>query len=107
MSLTPNPIFLSPPHLKTPKIWCTFSIDWGAVSNVDFAVAIDYAKFLTTKDRETLCAEWERLQEENGELRVFQNGRIETVPIDFFDAYILGCLEKMPEGEFCEATQSV
>ena len=47
------------------------------------------------------CTTWEKLRQENAALRTIINGKITSVPIDFYDGVILEELKKQPE-EFKE-----
>jgi hypothetical protein len=80
-----------------------YPICWGNVSKDNFLLAIDYVKPLTEIERTALSAEWKRLQTENAPLRIWEEDRVVSVGEDYFDKFILKCLEKMPDGEFCEA----
>lgn len=51
---------------------------------------------LTETEQATLLTEWTRMQEENAPLRAMVNGKVRSVPADFYDETILSCV---PEEE--------
>ena len=47
---------------------------------------------LTDTEQAALLTEWTRLQEENTPLRAMVDGKLQSVPADFYDAAILSCV---------------
>lgn len=53
-------------------------------------------RLLTDTEQAALLTEWTRMQEENTPLRAIADGKVQSVPADFYDADILSCV---PEGD--------
>lgn len=51
---------------------------------------------LTETEQTVLLTEWKRMQEENTPLRAMVEGKVQSVPADYYDDIILSCV---PEGE--------
>lgn len=72
---------------------------WGEVSAEEFAGFLSYEKPLS---REEICRYamlWDALAEENGPLRTVINGRVVSVPEDFYDFLIWKWLKDVPVRE--------
>ncbi|WP_374722893.1 DUF1835 domain-containing protein [Peribacillus tepidiphilus] len=55
----------------------------------------DYGKFFTDHDREDLEKEWLSLSESQETLRIWRNGRIQSVPEDYYDEFIINKAKKL------------
>lgn len=53
-------------------------------------------RLLTETEQAILLTEWKRMQEENTPLRAMVDGKLQSVPADYYDDMILSCV---PEGE--------
>ena len=53
-------------------------------------------RLLTETEQAILLTEWKRMQEENTPLRAMVDGKLQSVPADYYDDIILSCV---PEGE--------
>ncbi|MFR3786808.1 MAG: DUF3658 domain-containing protein [Agathobaculum desmolans] len=53
-------------------------------------------RMLTETEQAILLTEWKRMQEENTPLRAMVDGKLQSVPADYYDDIILSCV---PEGE--------
>lgn len=53
-------------------------------------------RLLTDTEQAILLTEWKRMQEENTPLRAMVDGKLQSVPTDYYDDIILSCV---PEGE--------
>lgn len=74
-------------------------VRYGLVGEMEVGAAAYFYKRrrqLTETEQAALLTEWARLQEENTPLRAMVNGRVQSVPADFYDEMILSCV---PEGE--------
>lgn len=49
-------------------------------------------RLLTDTEQAALLTEWTRMQEENTPLRAIVDGKVQSVPVDFYDADILSCV---------------
>lgn len=49
-------------------------------------------RLLTETEQAQLLSDWRRLQEENTPLRAMVDGKLQSVPADFYDAAILSCV---------------
>ncbi len=66
----------------------------------EMGALLRYERPLPDADRHALAAHWRKLQQENAPLRAEINGRLTSVPADFYDATIVS---KAPAGEFMTA----
>jgi len=69
----------------------------GEIAGEDFTLFLGEEEALTPLKRALYAAMWEELADENAPLRACVNGRVVSVPADFYDFAIRACL---PEGEF-------
>lgn len=61
---------------------------------------LQYERPMADTERHTLAAHWRTLQRENAPLRAMVDGKLRSVPINFYDTAIWA---KVPEGEFVTA----
>ena len=54
-----------------------------------------YGKFLTDHEKEDLEIEWRSLSESKETLRIWRNGRIQSVPEDYYDEFIIKKAKKL------------
>ena len=76
---------------------------WGEVTPQAVHRFVALQQALTEEKMQELAAEWEKVQTENMPLRVVQDGKLQSVPIDYYDSIIEEELAKTPE-EFAEAS---
>lgn len=67
----------------------------------DFPDISPFCHEISPEEKEKLCQEWVSLQSENAELRICINGKIQSVPTDFFDEEIMSHMP--PSGDFSMA----
>lgn len=56
---------------------------------LQFIYEQDYGKFFTDHDREDLEKDWQDIAESHETLRIWRNGRIQGVPEDYYDEFII------------------
>ena len=87
------------PELET-KDGVTRRANLGERGPTEMGALLQYERSLPDADRHALAAHWRKLQKENAPLRAEQNGRLTSVPADFYDAMILS---KAPANEIMVA----
>ncbi len=87
------------PELET-KDGVTRRANLGERGPTEMGALLQYERPLPDADRHALAAHWRKLQQENAPLRAEQNGRLTSVPADFYDAMILS---KAPANEIMVA----
>ncbi len=75
---------------------------WSGLNSEDVLAAIDKIEVLSLEERVAYAAEWQRLQTENAELRILQNGKIVSVPVEYFDEQIVALMPKTKSGKFSQ-----
>ena len=70
---------------------------WCELDFPEVADCLNLQRELTVEERSQIADTWERLTAENAELRVNEDGRIVSVPVDYLDEEIYA---RSPEGEF-------
>ena len=75
---------------------------WGEVSPGEWYRFLTLEEPMSLVFRRSVTAQWRSLQKENTQLRAILNGRLVSVPADFYDSFIRRELAKVP-GEFHEA----
>ncbi len=78
------------------------SCGWGGVQPELFGSFLHLAQEVAPAFLRAATLEWRRLQEERMPLRVVVNGRVQSVPEDFYDSFLKRELDRMDE-EFSEA----
>jgi hypothetical protein len=73
---------------------------WGEVSAGKLYEFLPLEKKLSKSDKKIISAQWRTLIQENSPLRTNLNGRLISVPVDFYDPIII---ENIPENEFVMA----
>lgn len=74
-------------------------VRYGVVGEMEIGAASYFYKrrrMLTETEQAALLTEWTRMQEENTPLRAMVDGKVQSVPVDFYDETILSCV---PEAE--------
>lgn len=74
-------------------------VRYGVVGEMEVGAASYFYKrrrLLTETEQAALLTEWTRMQEENTPLRAMVDGKVQSVPVDFYDETILSCV---PEEE--------
>ncbi len=74
-----------------------YEASWGLATPNYARELSEQAKTLTFEERTEIALEWQKLTDDNKELRVNIDGILTSVDNDFFDKEILSC---SPEGEF-------
>lgn len=77
-------------------------ISWGEMVPERFGAHVSRQREAGLVLRSTLAQEWETLRQENGPLRAVVNGRLRTVPADFYDFALRRVLAEQP-AEFHQA----
>lgn len=72
-------------------------LGWGAVEPEDIPAYLPLEVSLSPAQQGTIAGEWERLRQENGPLQAQVNGRLVSVPEDFYLPFIR---REVPEGPF-------
>ena len=70
-------------------------VQYGSVGEMEPGAAQYFYKHrrqLTETEQAQLLSDWKRLQEENTPLRAMVDGKLQSVPADFYDAAILSCV---------------
>ncbi|MBT2218101.1 DUF1835 domain-containing protein [Virgibacillus dakarensis] len=62
---------------------------------LQFIYEQDYGKFFTDHDREDLEKDWQDFAESHETLRIWRNGRIQSVPEDYYDEFIIKKAKKL------------
>lgn len=75
---------------------------WGEVGAERVHRFVTLQNPLTEDEMMELAAEWECIQSENTPLRIVQNGKLQSAPIDYYDSVLREELAKQPQ-EFAEA----
>lgn len=75
---------------------------WGEVGVEKLHRFLPLQQQLSNEDLHALAAEWKSAQKQNMPLRVVEQGKLQSVPADYYDAVIWQELDKQPE-EFPEA----
>lgn len=70
---------------------------WGDLEPMEFDRFRATERPLSDLERRRYICLWRELQSENGPLRAVINGRLCTVPLDFYDHFLLGELKNQPE----------
>ena len=70
---------------------------WGEVEPGRFGAYLSFQREAGPTLRSALAREWEQLRRENGPLRAVVNGRLCTVPADFYDSFLRRELAAQPE----------
>ena len=73
--------------------WCATSL--SAISEDEVAELENREHILTNRQKEDYCNEWEKVVNDNSELRYMLNGKVVSSSIDIFDDEIIDRLEKM------------
>lgn len=69
---------------------------WCDVDPIEVRQYLHLAHRATKEEIAANAAEWKRLCEENGVLRVNENGKIKSVQTDYFDTYLLSAVTDTP-----------
>lgn len=69
---------------------------WGEVEPMELGQFQRLERPLSAMERRYFASLWRELREENGTLRAVVNGRLCTVPADFYDHFLLRELERQP-----------
>ena len=77
-------------------------ISWGEMGPERFGSYVSRQREASPVLRSALAQEWETLRQENGPLRAVVNGRLRTVPADFYDFALRRVLAEQP-AEFRQA----
>ena len=77
-------------------------ISWGEMEPERFGAFLSRQREAGPVLRSALAQEWEALRRENGPLRAVVNGRLRTVPADFYDFALRRALAEQPQ-EFHQA----
>ncbi len=75
---------------------------WGELDREDWHRFVRYQQPVSKNIAKWYALEWRRLQDENALLRAVINGRVYSVPEEFYDPFILREIEAQ-KGEFLEA----
>ncbi len=70
---------------------------WGEVGPGEWGRYASLQQEVRPVLRSAWAAEWSRLREENAPLRAVVNGRLQSVPEEFYDCFILGSIAAQPE----------
>lgn len=65
---------------------------YGSVGEMELGAAwyfYKHRRLLTETEQAQLLSDWKRLQEENAPLRAMVDGKVQSVPVDFYDEAIL------------------
>lgn len=94
-------------RLKLPAVYqvgstMVSSCGWGAVDPERLHVFLPLTQTVTPEYLSYADFEWKQLQRKQMPLRVVLNGRVQSVPANFFDSFVERELDKMPD-EFSEA----
>lgn len=65
---------------------------WSQISCDNIVKAVSTARILPKEEIEVYAKEWEKLRRENAPLRAVIDGQLVSVPEEFFDPWILGCI---------------
>ena len=76
--------------------------DWGEMGPGEWGRFLDLAQPVSPETRRGCRLTWENLQRENAPLRACLNGRLTSVPADFYDCFLRREIARQPE-EFDEA----
>ncbi len=99
----PKVIMVDLPHwedrMDGSAVQCS---SWGEIEPLEWGRLAMRGEVLSPVRISALAARWRTLQEENSPLRAMVNGRLVSVPADFYDHIILRALGRQPE-EFPEA----
>ncbi|MCM1220026.1 MAG: DUF1835 domain-containing protein [Lachnospiraceae bacterium] len=74
----------------------TLHKNWGEIAAEEFAAFLPYAQALSKQEIRLYASFWDSLAEENSPLRAMVNGRLTSVPEDFYDFLILKELPAEP-----------
>ncbi|MCT4632465.1 MAG: DUF1835 domain-containing protein [Firmicutes bacterium] len=72
-------------------------IDWGEIRPGKFYEFLPYEKSLSQVEKKMYSSLWNELVDENAPLRAIVNGKLISVPEDFYDFIIIN---NIPEGDF-------
>ncbi len=72
-------------------------LGWGQVAPEEYCGYLPYTKKQDENFIKAISLMWKNIKAENGELRRVYNGRVMTVPEDYYDCFILKELEKLPD----------
>ena len=89
-----------PECLQTAENEIAEYASWGDVAPERLASLMPLEREVSTLERGVYARRWRELMEENAPLRAVVNGRLLSVPVDFYDHALLQCV---PEGEFAMA----
>lgn len=94
-------------RLKQPTVYQVGSTmvsncGWGGVDPEHLHVFLPLAQQVTPEYLSYADFEWKRLRREQMPLRVVLNGRVQSVPLDFYDSFLEREVDSMPD-EFSEA----
>lgn len=76
-----------------------FYKNWGEVAAEEFAAFLPYERKFSKKEVHMYAVLWSKLVEENSPLRAVVNGRVISVPEDFYDFLIFDGLSNKPVKE--------
>lgn len=68
--------------------------NWSTVRIEHCLDSVDQAVELTAQERNEYCRLWQRLTEENSNLRIIKDGKVISVPDDYFDSMIKAEMDK-------------
>ena len=88
---------------QSPRAGMAYFSAVGEVSPDLLAYFYQRRRLLTETEQAILLTEWKRMQEENTPLRAMVDGKLQSVPADYYDDIILSCV---PAGE-SRAAQTV
>lgn len=74
-----------------------FDKSWGEAESKDIKPSLSLEKTLTREEINQIVLKWDKLVEENSELRLNINGEIKSVPIDYLDNEIISYFPKNKE----------
>lgn len=84
-----------PEHIVQGKEIFSYQ-SWGDVSAEEFAGFLPYEKILSQEEVRMYAGLWSDLVEDNSPLRAVINGKVISVPEDFYDFLIWKCLKNVP-----------
>lgn len=87
-----------PAYMVRDTVICSYQ-SWGEVSAEEFAGFLPYEKLLSREEIRMYAMVWSDLVEDNSPLRAVVNGRVLSVPEDFYDFLIWKWLKDVPVKE--------
>lgn len=82
-------VVLLPEYVIGPTDTITSYSHWGEVSPDEFERFLSFEKKLTSIEKGLYANRWQELKVENSPLRAIVNGKLLSVPVDFYDHLII------------------